>query len=214
MPGRDEERVGALDPAAQLRGEAVVGVSHWSGAGRFAPPLALVDVLGAVPERLVDGHCDAPAAGRRDPPADAVATPGGKLDPEEADVGAAAKRIPEGIACHGPGVDGEGSRIRRAHEAGRPHQEHRPWATEPVTRRRHEEGEPSVEPAVLVGQMPAHHLAGPGLDLVADTEPLLHLLLAGVEGGGFRRHGLTIQLLLQSDLAIERIGTASPVSRR
>lgn len=30
---------------------------------------------------------------------------------------------------------------------------------------------------MLVGQMPAYHLARPRLDLVADTEPLLHLPL-------------------------------------
>ena len=190
MPGPDEERVGALDPAAQRRGEPVVGAPHRGGPGGLAPPRAFVDVLRAVPERLVDGDLEAPGAGHGDLPVDAVAAPGGETDPEEAYVDAAAERILEGIARRGSGVDGQGRRIRRADEAGLPHQQRGPRATAPVARRRNDEGEPSVEPAVLVGQMPAHHLARPGLDLVANAEPLLHLLLAGVERGRFRGHGI------------------------
>ncbi len=93
MPARDEERVDALDPAAQLRGEPLVGAPHRSGPGRLAPPLAFVDVLGAVSERLVDGDLEACCAGCRDASVDAVAASGGKLDPEEAHVDAAGERV-------------------------------------------------------------------------------------------------------------------------
>jgi hypothetical protein len=199
MPGRDEEGVGPLDPASQLRGEAVVGALHGRRPGRLAPPPAFVDVLGTVPERLFDGDLEACDAGSRDPAVDAVAPPRGELDPEEADVDAAGERVLEGVADRRPGVDRQGPLVRRAYEAWLPGQQRRPGSAALVAGGHHDEGEARVEPAVLVGQMSADDLAGPGLDRLADPgldrladpEPLLDLLFACVERRRLAGHGLT-----------------------
>ena len=69
-----------------------------------------------------------------------------------------------------------------------------PWTAGPgpplvVPRARHEEGKRSVELALLIRHEGANHLLRPVLD-VTDTELLLHLLLAAMEGGS-RCHGVS-----------------------
>jgi hypothetical protein len=148
-----------------------------------------VNVLGAVPERLIDSDFEALDRGRSDPTVDAVTATSGEFDTEETDVDAGSQRVLESISRRGPSVDGKGFRIWRAHEAWQPRQQRGPGATAPVARCQHDKGKPSVESAVFVWQMPAYDFARPWLDLVANAEPLLDLLLSSVEWRGFRRHG-------------------------
>ena len=100
----DEEGVGALDPGGQRAAESAVDVAL--RRARLAElPVATVDVLRTVAERLTDLDLQSADAGVGQAAVEAIAATGVELEAEQTDVAAGSPGLFERIARYRRGVD-------------------------------------------------------------------------------------------------------------
>ena len=107
----DKEGVGRGDPRALRWGQT--GATIWD-SGRLvvdAAPRALANILGAVAKGLIHAEHKRVGSAIRDRPVDPVAPAAGKLDAEDADVGAREQGRREPITRYRFSIDNQGSRI-------------------------------------------------------------------------------------------------------
>ena len=146
-----------------------------------------MDVLGAVAEGLVDLEENPTAFVIPDASVHTVAAAGFQADSQQTQIRAREQRALQRVAGHGSRVNEQAPRIRRLDEAGRAGQQGHPWTIPPIPRGGDKKRQRSVKGAMLLREIAAHHLPGPGLDGVAHTEPLLHPLLTFVKRGSVQR---------------------------
>ncbi len=185
----DEQGVAAFDQRQPARIEAFA-LFQLARLARGGLPAAHLDVLGQLPNALLDGDSEAAIRECLDAAIHAVTAAGRQLDTEQPQAGPCAQVGGQRVVGLGQAVDAQALWLRRGGEAGRAPEYRSLGLAVGITAADQQPGQQGEELAVLLRHMVADHPSADVLQLVTHTQAALDLLLAGMEGavhGGLLR---------------------------